>query len=152
MTDTYWRHDYNRLEQPRGTLSGDDLKQIRSMKARRTLCNRAMKAAIDGRPFEDGDPKTGRPWPPGEDIWQAYQYGLEEAAFAVRWREEQRQSRMVAQAEKAVRKADRCARSERRARDARRARRARRAWKVASLIAPVWSRRLRRWRKALAGR
>jgi hypothetical protein len=152
MTDTYWRNSYDRLEQPRGTLSGDDLKQIRALKARRTLCNRAMRAGTDGRAFDAGDPKTGRPWPPGEDIWQAHQCGIDEAAFAVRWSEEQRQARAMTDMGKQARKVLREHRKVERVQAERRAQRARKAWKAAALIAPVWSRRIRRWRKALAGR
>jgi hypothetical protein len=145
MTDTYWRHSYDRLEQPRGALSGDDRKQIRAMKARRTLCQRAKRAGIDRRPFEDGDPKTGEPWPPGEDVWQAHQTGLEEADWIAAYYKERDDARKMAETAKQARAVLREARKVEREKTARRARRARRAWKVAHLVAPVWSRRIQRW-------
>jgi hypothetical protein len=149
---THWREDYDRLELPLGALSGDDRKQVRAMKARRTLCQRAMRAGLERRPFDQGDPKNGLPWPPGEDVWQAHQYGLEEADWIDAYRKERDDARKMAETAKQARAVLREARKVEREKTARRARRARRAGKVAALIAPVWSRRLRRWRKALAGR
>jgi hypothetical protein len=145
----HWSTDYNRLELDRGALTGDDRKQMRSMRARRSLCNRAMRAAVDGRPFDAGDPRTGQPWPPGQDVWDAHQHGLEEAEWIARWQAERRNAAKMAELSKQARAVlkpiEQQRRQEAKERELRLRWRRYRTTRVLAFVAPVWTRRVRRW-------
>ena len=131
----HWLSDPNRLMAPTPAMSGETRLYVKHITTQNAVRNRAFRAAVRRIPWEHGDthPKRrGKPWP--DYAREVYDWGLEEPADS--------QTQLANRIERITKKRLREQEAQRRQRQ--KVRRYR-ATKVAAFIAPVWTRRLRRW-------